>query len=138
VAFTARATQHDIPHLGSGQVIVFDIIETNIGNAYNKHTGTFTAPFGGIYVIHVTVGGWRAFAPDSHNYIDVFVNSRALASLLLTIGEQSSQMIVVALNASDVVTIRNSHQDDSILGSLWSTFSGFLLYETDVSELLVG
>jgi len=139
VAFTARVTQHDIPHLGSGQVIVFDVIETNVGNAYSKVTGAFTAPFSGIYVLHVTVGGWKALASDPRNYLDVFVNSQAQASLILSQSEQSSQMIIQVLNAGDVVTIRNNVRvDDSILGGLWSTFSGFLLYESDASELLVG
>jgi len=69
VAFIARLAQHDIPHLISGQVIVFDVIETNVGNAYNKATGAFTAPSSGINVLHVTVGGWRALASDPHNYI---------------------------------------------------------------------
>ena len=48
-------------------------------------------------------------------------------------------MIVVVLNAGDVVTLRNHvRTDDSILGGLWSKISGFLLYESDASEVTVG
>ena len=102
----------------SEQVVVFGLIETNVENAYNKTTGAFTAPLRGIYVIHVTIGGWNAVDSDPHNILAMFINMQKPAYLRVSRVEQSSKMIVKLLNA-DVVTIRNFHQvDDSILGYL--------------------
>ena len=36
-----------------GQTVVFDHVITNIGKAYNPHTGHFTAPYDGLYFFSV-------------------------------------------------------------------------------------
>ena len=40
---------------GIHQPIVFDKIETNIGNAYSQFTGVFTAPLDGVYQFNLEV-----------------------------------------------------------------------------------
>ena len=42
--------------LGNGTKLVYDVVDLNDGNGYNKATGTFTAPSGGLYVFHVSTG----------------------------------------------------------------------------------
>ncbi|CAG2222966.1 unnamed protein product [Mytilus edulis] len=52
VAFHARLKPYIT--LGSRQTVIFDQLITNIGQAYNKHTGHFTAPYDGIYFFACT------------------------------------------------------------------------------------
>jgi len=54
VAFFATLTSH-IVHAGQNQIIAFDRVVTNVGNAYNPHVGAFTAPASGIYVFSVSL-----------------------------------------------------------------------------------
>ncbi|CAC5402577.1 unnamed protein product [Mytilus coruscus] len=48
-------------NLGTGsnlrhRIVVYDRVDLNIGNAYNKHNGKFTAPSDGLYLFHVSTG----------------------------------------------------------------------------------
>ncbi|XP_052782251.1 complement C1q tumor necrosis factor-related protein 8-like [Mya arenaria] len=136
VAFYATITVHDIQHVGSNQAIKFDSILTNVGTAYNQHSGYFTAPVPGIYVIHTTIAGWGAQSSDKHNYLDICVNSVKQAALYGVPFQQESQTLIVYLNAGDVVSVKNAIVDEAILGSHYSSFAGFLLYETETEPSL--
>lgn len=37
------------------QTVIFDHVETNIGQAYNQHSGVFTVPISGVYIFSYTV-----------------------------------------------------------------------------------
>ena len=45
VAFTASVGVWNLTNIGSLQIIVFDSDITNIGNAYDRATGVFKAPY---------------------------------------------------------------------------------------------
>lgn len=51
----------DFGGVGANHVFVYDTVITNQGNAYNKHTGAFTAPSNGLYAFCYT-----AFASGVH------------------------------------------------------------------------
>ncbi len=40
-------------NLYDGQTLVYDVIETNVGDAYNSTSGYFTAPYRGIYSLSI-------------------------------------------------------------------------------------
>ena len=42
-------------NIGPHHTLIFDHIETNIGNGYNGHTGAFIAPLNGVYMFFYTV-----------------------------------------------------------------------------------
>ncbi|XP_053380337.1 heavy metal-binding protein HIP-like [Mercenaria mercenaria] len=69
VAFFATLSQH-LNHAGAHQSITFDNVVTNIGNAYNSHFGSFTAPVSGTYVFSVTL-----FSMYHSNYHAQFVKN---------------------------------------------------------------
>ena len=53
VAFTA-VLAHDV-NLGPHQAVEFDMVMTNVGNAYVSKDGQFTAPVYGLYMISATI-----------------------------------------------------------------------------------
>ena len=69
ISFTASLSKTIT--LGSGQPIVYDMIMENYGNAYNEHSGHFTAPVGGIYLISAGI----VAEPGKRVVIDFFLNS---------------------------------------------------------------
>ena len=50
--------------------LVYDVVNLNDGNGYNKATGTFTAPSSGLYVFHVSTGAYDR----THAAIELIVN----------------------------------------------------------------
>lgn len=88
-------------------VLVFDNVQTNIGSAYNKYSGTFTAPTNGVYVFT-----WTLFTNgNSYAFSQIVVNSQAFTSLItdsekISDIHSSTGVIVVSLNREDLVFIR--------------------------------
>lgn len=119
----------DVTHLGLNQNIVYDKAVNNIGNAYSPGHGVFTAPVAGTYVFHVTLACESVHSVDKHFHAKIDVNGTEAASFIVTPGDQSSQMLVVNLDAGHEVSVKNAVLDDSVFGGKWSTFAGFLLYE---------
>jgi len=130
-------TQRDVVHLGVMQALVFDNVHENIGNGYNNVSGTFIAPVPGTYVFHVTICGHSANA-DSHSYANLLVNGAAKASFIIMPYDQSSQMVVTTLNMNDVIMIKNLIPNDGVIGTTFSSFSGFLLYENESIAQIIG
>lgn len=42
-------------HVVDHHIITFDNVQTNVGNGYNKHTGSFIVPQSGVYVFTWTL-----------------------------------------------------------------------------------
>ena len=57
VAFFAYISKN-LSKLGKHTILVYDVVNLNDGNGYNKATGTFTAPSSGLYVFHVSTGAY--------------------------------------------------------------------------------
>ena len=119
-------------HLGQNQDIVFDNAVTNVGNAYNRHHGTFTAPTKGVYFFSVTL-----FDPENTMTWGHFMVNNDIIAKLAIYGNQSSNFIIVELNQGDSVSVQNTALDKFITGDRYSTFGGFLLFETE-SPALIG
>ncbi|CAC5387867.1 C1QL [Mytilus coruscus] len=133
VAFSAyMSTSEHNP--SSHHQLVFDVVQTNIGNAYNKYTGAFVAPVSGVYVF-----AWTIYTGDNgKTFFNIIVNNSVYGS---TFGEtdngccdydSDSGTIVVSLNQGDTVYIRSSRQastevpsNDSFGGK--TTFAGWKL-----------
>lgn len=133
VAFTARISGSrdqsvdDGVHLSPHETIVFDDVVTSIGNAYNGHTGIFTAPYAGAYVFYLV-----QMAPNAHD--DIFtaiVKNGADLDYVHAKGHsifmQGSSEITVHLEAGDQVWVRQD-RGDAIRGTFWTAFTGFLLH----------
>ncbi|KAL4009693.1 hypothetical protein ACER0C_003545 [Sarotherodon galilaeus] len=108
--------------------LIFKRVVTNIGNAYNKHTGIFTAPVRGayhfdwsVYAYGNTAAGGVLFRNGEHIFLAyVHPTSRALsasngASLLLEAGDKVSVRLLANSRTHDN---QNHH----------NTFSGHLIF----------
>ena len=58
VAFLATLADH-AESLGADQIIAFENVITNVGDAYNSHAGVFIAPVSGIYVFSTSIMSYR-------------------------------------------------------------------------------
>ncbi|KAL4237593.1 hypothetical protein ACF0H5_002307 [Mactra antiquata] len=137
VAFTAILT-HIMKDLGADQNIIFNQVETNIGNAYNVHHGVFIAPTTGTYVFHVTTFALSTQAARCK----IVVNGRARAEVYATGNptdhNTGSQLLVVHLSQGDDVAVQGwAHDNIYGDGNLWTSFSGFLIH-SDVMTNIVG
>lgn len=101
-------------------VLVFDDVKTNIGSAFNRISGMFTAPIDGAYVFT-----WTIFS-DKHSYIfsQIVVNTEAFTSMITDSDEvadfhSSTGVIVVNLNRWDSVYIR-THPTEVSHGNIFS------------------
>jgi len=114
--------------LGQYQDIVFDNAVTNVGNAYNRHHGTFLAPTRGVYFFSVTLYG-------SQTWGHFMVNNNVISKLKVFC-YQDSNFVIVELNQGDSVSVQNTSLDKVINGDRYSTFGGFLLFETEAHALI--
>ena len=124
----------DEPSPGKHHTIVFDSVQTNVGNAYNNFSGAFTAPVSGVYYFTWSI------ANLCHSYVStVLVVNNAEVNAISTDGydvcdeKVSTGQVVVELEAGQIVFIR-THSTKTIKGAIKSnvyvrsSFSGFLLF----------
>jgi hypothetical protein len=115
VAFTAQSLQSS--SFASGDPLLFSVIKYNLGNAYDKTTGRFTAPSSGLYMFIATSGSGGNFF--------LYVGDNTEISGAVSYSQSSSSVHgIMHLEAGQYVWVRSGG------GSYWShtsTFSGFLL-----------
>ena len=122
VAFTASIAEPSIP-ANSGGVIRFSHTVTNIGGAYDSHTGAFTAPYDGDYMFIVSVDVSKTYAR-----LSVKRNGHTVAEGHND-AESSEHIVacsVVTLTSGDKVTVNHGSNVIGIVdGGLESIFAGF-------------
>ena len=106
---------------GPHHTLIFDHIETNIGNGYNGHTGIFIAPLNGVYMFFYTTFGTH----PSYMSIEITVNSVARGVIFVdnqaapSVYTGSTGVAVFVLNQGDDCFIR-THSTYSSTGSIRS------------------
>ncbi|CAN0429594.1 unnamed protein product [Lampetra planeri] len=128
VAFSAARTVNFTPGI-LDQPIVFDLIISNLGEAFDVTTGRFLCPSNGTYVFIFHI---LKLAVNVPLYINLMRNDEVLVSAYANDGapdhETASNHAVLQLVTGDNIWLR-VHRG-TIYGSSWkySTFSGYLLY----------
>ncbi|XP_052820469.1 heavy metal-binding protein HIP-like [Mya arenaria] len=133
VAFFATLT-NDVQHLGVNQNIVFNNAITNVGGAYNAHQGAFIAPVKGIYVFSATL----LASNHDDDHLKWVRNGQTLCFIYVHSAgyDSSGSSVVVELDVGDDISIQNRDTNNSLAGSHYTFFSGFLLKETEADELV--
>ncbi|XP_071145123.1 uncharacterized protein [Mytilus edulis] len=131
VAFSSTMDSHK-ENLGIGQTVLFEHVITNIGGGFDQNTGTFKAPTAGVYHFDVII--MSHYGEDMET--EIVKNGQTLVRLYSGNGDTygvGMQAIVVQMNAGDDVWVRVynnpgiNNGNVRVYGSLWSSFSGFLL-----------
>ena len=128
MAFLATLS-NDQTRIGHLQNVVFDHVETNIGNYYDPNVGLFRAPKAGTYVFSTTLMTYN----NHSSHYGFFVNRRDVTHMWVN-GQHNnydttSQTVVLHLNKGDDVTVKHTDADKNLRGYHYCIFSGFLLYQ---------
>lgn len=124
--------------VGANHIFLYDIVVTNQGNAYNKHTGAFTAPSNGLYAFCYTAfAAGEHIAGETGDYGEVTVklihNGAYKGSIHVDTevnwdDEMSTGFAILMLEAGDVVLTKSKDRSQGSFRSgdwgRWS-FSGF-------------
>ncbi|XP_063417890.1 uncharacterized protein LOC134700427 [Mytilus trossulus] len=78
IAFYAYMSTHE-GNPGQHQTLIFDVVKTNLGSFYSKHSGVFTTPEQGTYVFT-----WSIISDFNTDYIftEIVINSVPFGSIL--------------------------------------------------------
>nr|XP_034334312.1 complement C1q tumor necrosis factor-related protein 3-like [Crassostrea gigas] len=136
---------NDFKSMPKGSTFVFDVVETNLGNGYNKATGIFTAPSSGLYAFTWTVqaAGKHVVQPINSNsqYGEInaaLMQNGAVKGVIVADTETKYDMdtatafVVLETKVGDQFQIAVSEWDGQ--GDIYSnnsngrtTFSGFMV-----------
>lgn len=130
VAFTAVLSSTGVSDLGLGAVVIFDEVITNIGQAYDKNTGIFTAPVKGLYVFEMDIMTRKG----ERRYLQMVKNGKHLmwfygSALGAEHYVSSSRDVTLELEVGDRMWIRTRESqgyDGAVHGNTFSSFTGWL------------
>ena len=128
VAFTARMKPFTgvIVGTGSHDPWVFDVVDTNVGNAYDIR-GVFTAPVAGVYVFNFNfISHWD----ERTMHAKLVKNGETIAVGIANskgFYDNGGAMVTVQLEKGDEVYVTRGDLGNRILGDWWCKFSGFRL-----------
>lgn len=129
IAFFSKDISDTSP--SHGQIFIFTTIKINEGNGYNKLTGQFTAPLGGLYKFDVQL----CLRGGSSNYVhfDILANNMKVQSGYLRDYDTFkcyTANTLVRLETGGKVWVVCDGCGESLLqtGDEWNTFSGVRIH----------
>ena len=125
-AFTAWRTAGSV---SPTNYVVYDSVQTNVGNHYNSSTGRFTAPVTGTYLFTVhalaSTGATAIEVALRINESTMVANARNASGSVVTSSATISQ--VVTLTAGQYVSVRVEGSGSIFGQGAYDSFSGFLI-----------
>lgn len=107
VAFYVKLSTSE-QNIGKHHRIVFDHVTLNIGNGYNKHSGTFTAPKTGIYVLTFTLFSNRGGAMSVNIFKNSEVSTQIYTQMRTDTYSGTTPVAVIDMNVGDIAFLRTS------------------------------
>ncbi|XP_052678079.1 complement C1q tumor necrosis factor-related protein 4-like [Crassostrea angulata] len=113
--------------VGGKEVVKYDSLLTNVGGAYDKSTGVFTAPYKGIYTISCSL----LSSTSNYVHLDIMKNGKKISIVYSASGTNphSAQTLQLLLKKGDNIWIQNHSENKASLhdhGS-YNLFSGVLI-----------
>lgn len=129
VAFSVGVNKNNAVQNAPLDPVPYDTVLVNQGNGWNKSKFTFTAPFDGVYYIHVT----SMMAGGATCQKDVLLNGVAVVNYMYMSTTHSSEDsrsrgFILRLKAGDELRVRLTNGTYYIANNLLNHFAGFLLH----------
>ena len=133
IAFSAYL-DHTVDHITSGYTLKCNQILLNVGSAYNAHTGTFTVPRTGVYLLTFFI---NSVIHDSPTFVRLVVDNRSIVDAVSYPGSSAhdasgGNVAIVNLTAGESVWLEVHHATNGQLVAdgnyRYVTFSGVLLF----------
>jgi hypothetical protein len=129
IHFSARGIKNRSPV--TNETLVFSSIMSNNGSAYDKSTGIFTAPVGGLYMFNLQLCIHR----DKYLYFEIVANDIVIfkglglddTSKWSTCHSYSTSTLLKALDEVSVKAARTNGAAIWEYPETWSMFNGFLI-----------
>ena len=121
---------HDEPDPGAHHLLIYDVIQTNVGNAYNQFTGIFTVPQDGVYSFTWST---RVACHNAHT-TELVVNTKVLGSTYVYCGYNTVTGHVITTASKGQAVYVRTHETAGGAGAIKSdqfgrsAFSGFLIH----------
>ena len=125
IAFTSILSNYTT--LGPRAVLKYDQVLTNWGGAYEPRTGTFTAPYDGLYSLSCTL----ISHPNNFLHLKMVKNGQKICMLYSAprTYPQSAHILNVILNKGDRIWMQNHNSWNAKIhdGHMFNVFSGYLI-----------
>ncbi|BFZ12433.1 hypothetical protein BsWGS_15472 [Bradybaena similaris] len=130
VAFFATIEKGYI--LGQNQVVTYDTVITNVGNAFDTRTGIFTARKRGIYVFHFST----LASLNTRINLLLFKNDVNIVKLTADVPNypMAANTAVVSLERGDRVYVKTYFPSSNFYSGSYTTFSGYMIELGDGEE----
>lgn len=127
VAFTSMLSSDTI--VGARAVVRYDHVVTNLGGAYQRTTGIFTAPYRGLYSFSCSLMSH----PSNDVHLEMVKNGMRVSTVYSAAHTfpQSSQTIYLVLNQGDHIWIQNHNHRQAKMHDIvgYNVFSGIFIRE---------
>jgi len=137
IAFHAYLTNY-ARNLGLHQVVPFDGVLLNAGNAFDPVMYTFICPVDGVYVFQ------SALLAEHQDMVQIAIVLDGTKGAIMYAGtgqgyDQGFNSLVTLCKRGQHVCVHNEHPDEHTVFLVnYTTFSGFLLWEVESTPIVVG
>ena len=133
VAFFSYLSDH-ARGLGHQQVVPFDTVKLNAGNAFDPTTHTFICPTDGVYVFQSALMAEFSDMVQTQIVVDGAAIADMYAGGSPTTFDQGFNSLVTLCRRGQRVWVRNLHdRGHNIYPFFYTTFSGYLLFEIEAT-----
>ena len=138
IAFYVQLSSN-LDRIGNHHIIKFDHVISNLGGAYDPHSGIFEAPQKGTYVFHWSTTNEVKSYMNTELFSNGVVYGKAMSDAMDHNDRAvAANLAVISLEKGDQVWIRSgTWHSGKIQGDNYSTFSGYKLLGHNVEWVLV-
>ena len=133
VAFQAQFANAPKTGLKPNQIITFETVVHNFGNAYDGRTGVFICPRAGLYFFSLSLLANRGEEHETKLVVNgntVMVNYAGGPPGPPPMHNQGTRSVIVPMQMGDKAWVAFLDYDGLLYDGIWSTLTGFLIKET--------